>query len=139
MTHGWLSAFGIAGLLASGSTALGDTVTLKCSFKGIISQDIVYVVNEAAKDVAIIGDFGTHQGFVLTYNKAFFYILEPNNGASVATLLYILPDDTPVGIRTTLGIITPEQFRDIPTEMKLASDKLNFIAAISKGRCPIQK
>jgi hypothetical protein len=119
--------------------ALAETLTFKCSFRGLIPQEIVFVVNGEAKDVAIIGDFGTHKGFVVSYNEGFFYIIEPNAGASVATILYMKADDVPVGVRTTLGRLNESQYAGIPDELKLSSDKLLFMVATAKGRCPVQR
>ena len=47
------------------SSALAETLTMKCSFEGIIPQEIVYVINSSARDVAVIGEFGTHQAVLL--------------------------------------------------------------------------
>ncbi len=129
-----------AGFLASlASTSFADTLTFKCSFKGLIPQDIVYVINSEAKDVAVIGNFGTHQAFMLSYNEGFFYILEPNAGASAVTILYVHADDTAVGVRTTLGRLTDAQYAGIPDVLKLSGDKLRFMATDAKGRCPVQR
>lgn len=116
-----------------------ETLTFKCSFGPPVPADIVYVVNSDAKDVAIVGGFGTHKGFVLSYNTDFFYVIEPNAGASVATVLFFKANEIPVGIRTTLGKITEEQYQGMPTSVQLSSDKSRFMAVASSGRCPIQR
>jgi len=45
---------------------------MKCSFGGVVPQEIVYVINGEAKDVAIIGGFGTHKGLLLSYTEGFY-------------------------------------------------------------------
>ena len=60
----------IAGLCSD--SALADTLTMKCSFGGVVPQEIVYVINGEAKDVAIIGGFGTHKGLLLSYTEGFY-------------------------------------------------------------------
>jgi hypothetical protein len=139
MTRHLFAILGIGGLLASANTTLADTVTFKCSFTGGVPQQIVYVVNSVAQDVAVIGDFGTHNAHVLTYTDGFYYVLEPNNGASVATIIYLKAGETPVGVRTTLGLISQDQFQGIPEDLRLSSERLRFIAATAKGQCPIQR
>ena len=119
--------------------SVAKTVTFKCSFQGLIPQEIVYVVNSESKDVAIVGDFGTHQGHVINYNEKFFYVLEPNLGASVATILYLYAGDTPVGVRTLLGELTDAQAAQMSDATKLSSEFHHFMAVMGKGRCPVQR
>lgn len=127
-------------LLAGANATQADTITFKCSFTGEVPhQQIVYVVNSVAQDVAVIGDFGTHNAHLVTYTDGFYYILEPNNGASVATILYLKADETPVGVRTTLGLISQDQFQGIPKDLRLSSERLRFMAVTGKGECPLQR
>jgi hypothetical protein len=135
-----LSIFvGLAFSVVSLTTSFADTVTFKCSFTGLLPETLVYVLDTEAKDAAVIGDFGTHKAFVLSYDQAFFYIIEPNVGASVATILYLQADETPVGVRTILGRISDKQYARIPDELKLSSENLQFVAVTAKGRCPVQR
>ena len=72
---------------------------------------------------------------LLNKTEGFFYILEPNLGASVATIIYSRPGETPVGIRSTLGLLNEDQFQGIRDDLKVSSEKLRFMAISAKGRC----
>jgi hypothetical protein len=117
------------------SSASAETLTLKCSFVGLVPQEITYNVNRDTKEVQVIGEFGTHKGMLLNKTEGFFYILEPNLGASVATIIYSMSGETPVGIRSTLGKLNEDQFQGIPGDLKISSEKLRFMAVSVKGRC----
>jgi hypothetical protein len=132
-----LSALALSSISLTSSFA--DSVTFKCSFNGLVPQTLVYVINSEAKNAAVIGDFGTHEAFVLSYNEGFFYIIEPNVGASVATILYLHADETPIGVRITLGRISDDQYAGIPDELKLSSENLRFMTVAGRGRCPVQR
>jgi hypothetical protein len=74
---------------------------------------------------------------LLNDTEGFFYVLEPNLGASVATIIYSRPGETPVGIRSTLGLLNDDKFQHIPDDLKLSSEKLRFVAISVKGRCQV--
>ena len=116
-------------------------LSFKCSFLGLIPQEILYVINTESKEVSAIGSFGTHKGVVLNYQDGdgYYYILEPNKGASAATILYFEAGDTPVGIRTTLGLVPQDTYEGIPPEVRLTSDNRRFMGVTAKGRCPVQR
>ena len=116
-------------------SAFADTLTLKCSFVGGVPQDITYNVNRDTKEVEVIGGFGTHKAMLFGDTEGFFYVLEPNLGASVATIFYLRPSETPVGIRSTLGLLNEDQFKGIRDELKLSSENLRYMAVSGKGRC----
>jgi hypothetical protein len=116
-------------------SAFADTLTLKCSFVGLVPQEITYIVNRDTKEVEVIGEFGTHKGTLLNKTEGFFYILEPNLGASVATIIYSRPGETPVGIRSTLGLLNDDKFQRILDDLKLSSETLRFMAISAKGHC----
>lgn len=119
--------------------SIAATLSLKCSFQGLIPQEILYVINAEAKEVSVIGDFGTHKGVLLNYGEGYYYVLEPNKGASVSTILYVQAGDTPVGIRSTLGQLPKETYNGIPETLRLASDKMFFMGVFARGRCPVQR
>jgi hypothetical protein len=116
-----------------------DTLVFKCSFEGVISQDITYVIDSETKAVTIVGAFDTHHGLMASYNKGFFFVIEPNAAASVVTVLYFAVGETPVGIRSTLGLVNEQQYQSLPAEVRLATERLRFMAFDNKGRCPIQR
>jgi hypothetical protein len=117
-----------------------DTVSLKCSFVGLWKQEVLYVINSVTQEVTVVGDFGTHKAKLLTYDEGegFYFILEPNRGASVSTLIYIKAGETPVGIRSTLGLLRPNQYQGIPDGLKLAADTRSILRtnleSLSTGR-----
>jgi hypothetical protein len=121
--------------------AAAQTVSFKCSFGDGQMDDleVLYVVNSAAKEVTVIGGFGTHPAKLLSYTGDFYYVLEPNNGASVSTIIYISAGETPVATRTTLGLISQEQYKGIPESYRLAAGSLRFMAIGLKGKCPVQR
>jgi hypothetical protein len=137
MRYGCLAAIVLA-LTGLGGSVFADTLTLKCSFVGLIPQDITYNVNRDTKEVEVIGKFGTHKGVLLSNTEGFFYVLEPNLGASVATIIYSKQGETPVGIRSMLGLLNEDQFPGIPDDLKLSSETLRFMAMSVKGRCEEQ-
>ena len=116
-------------------SAFADTLTLNCSFVGAISQDITYNVNRDTKEVEVIGGFGTHKAMLFGDTEVFFYVWEPNLGASVATIFYLGPGETPVGIRSTLGLLNEDQFKGIADDLKLSSENLRYMAVSGRGRC----
>jgi hypothetical protein len=99
----------------------------------------LYVVNSTTKDVSVIGDFGTHSAKLLNYTGNFYFVLEPNDGASVSTIIYFARGETPVAVRTTLGMLSQEQYQGIPESYKLTGDALRFMTMSLKGRCPVQR
>ena len=120
--------------------AAAGTLTLKCSFDGAFSQEVVYVINDTVREVTVIGDFGSHAAKLVNFpDNNFYYILEPDKGASVSTLIYAQAGETPVGIRSTMGLLTPDKYQGIPDSFKLQGDNLLFMALSLKGRCPVQR
>src|SRR5216684_116230 len=108
-------------LLAGPATA--ETVSFKCSFgDGKMDAEVLYVVNSTTKDVSVIGEFGTHSAKLLNYTGNFYFVLEPNDGASVSTIIYFARGETPVAVRTTLGMLSQEQYQGIPESYKLTGD-----------------
>jgi hypothetical protein len=71
--------------------------------------------------------------------KDFSTSLSLTVGASVATVLYLHADETPIGVRITLGRISDDQYAGIPDELKLSSENLRFMAVAGRGRCPVQR
>ena len=112
--------------------------TLKCSFVGPLGQEIVYVINDAPRELTVIGDFGTHTAKLLNYEADSYYVLEPNRGASVATIIFVKAGETPAAIRSTLGKLSSDQYKGIPDEFKLPGDNLRFLTASMRGRCLVQ-
>jgi len=125
-------------LLANPASA--ETTSFKCSFAdGKMDDQVLYVVNSTTKDVNVIGDFGSHSAKLLSYSGNFYFVLEPNNGASVSTIIHFVASETAVAVRTTLGMLSQEQYNGIPENYKLAGDALRFMTISLKGRCPIQR
>ena len=60
--------------IAEAQKAFADTLTLKCSFIGLIPEDVTYNVNRDTKEVEVIGKFGTHKGMLLSNTEGFFYV-----------------------------------------------------------------
>jgi hypothetical protein len=117
-----------------------DTLqNLKCSFA--LGGEILYVINSNTNDVTVIGGFGTHKAHLVFYNEGegFYFVLEPNRGASVSTIIYFKTGETPVGIRSTLGLIRPDQYQGLSDTLKLAGDHLLYMAIGEKGRCKAQR
>jgi hypothetical protein len=128
----------LAGLLAGPTSA--ETISFKCSLSdGKMDAQVLYVINSATNDVSVIGDFGTHSAKLLNYAGDFYFVLEPNIGASVSTVIYSKAGETPVAVRTTLGMLPADKYKDIPDDYKLAGDALKFMAISLKGRCPVQR
>ena len=96
--------------------ALADTFSLKCSFVGLIPQEVTYNVNSHTKEVEVTGKFGTHQGLLFGDTDGYLYILEPNLGASSATIIYKKAGETAVEVRVTLGLVSEDQFKGIPDD-----------------------
>ena len=134
MRYARLAAILLA-LTCLGGPTFADPLTLKCSFVGPIPQDITYNVNGDSNEVEVIGEFGTHKGLMLSNTDGFFYVLEPSSGASFATMIYSKPGETPVGIRSMLGLLNEDQFKGMPDDVKLSSERLRFMAWSVKGRC----
>jgi len=136
--YGRLAAASLLALTCLAGPTFADPLTLKCSFVGPIPQDITYNVNGDSKEVEVIGEFGTHKGLLLSNTEGFFYVLEPSSGASFATMIYLKPGETPVGIRSMLGLLNEEQFQGMPDDVRLSSERLRFMAWSVKGRCQEQ-
>jgi hypothetical protein len=135
----WLAAILVASLTCLVHPAFGDTVSLKCSFVGLFPQDLVYNVNPDTKVVEVIGQFGSHEAVLFSQgSEGYYFIIEPNVRASVATIIYLRSGETPVGIRSTLGLVREDQFQGIPDELKLSSERFRFMAASAKGPCQQQ-
>jgi hypothetical protein len=59
------------------------------------------VINRDTGEATVVGPFGTHKGYLFSSDegKGFFFVLEPNMGASVSTMIYVKAGETPVGKR----------------------------------------
>jgi hypothetical protein len=47
------------------------------------------VINRDTGEATVVGPFGTHKGYLFSSDegKGFFFVLEPNMGASVSTMI----------------------------------------------------
>lgn len=125
-------------LLAGPASA--ETLSFKCSLSdGKLHDEVLYVINSTTQEVSVISDFGTHPAKLLSYVGNFYFVLEPNIGASVSTVIYTKAGETPVAVRTTLGVVPSDKYEDIPDDYKLAGETLRFMAISLKGRCPVQR